>query len=79
MVNVHKLKGRMAEKGYTQRALAKKLGMSVNTMSSRLTLRTPFNTDEIEKMCDELDITSAEEKIDIFLPETSQNRDKIAV
>lgn len=79
MVNIHKLKGRMAEKGYTQRILAKRLGISDNTMSSRFKLRTAFKTDEIEIICNELGITSSEEKIDIFLPEVSRNRDIMAV
>ena len=78
MVNIHKLKGRMVEKGYTQCALAKSIGMSDNTLSSRMNLRTPFNTDEIERICDTLDIISDKEKIDIFLADTSQNRDEAA-
>ena len=76
MVNIHKLKGQMVEKGYTQGSLASSIGMSQNTMSSRMNLRTPFNTDEIELICDRLGITSAKDKIDIFLSTPSQNRDE---
>lgn len=79
MLNISKLRGHMAEKGYTQKMLAKKIGISANTMTSRMTRQTAFNTVEAERICDILCITDNEEKAQIFLWNPSQNRDGIAV
>ncbi len=76
MLNVNLLKGRMIEKGYSQRRLAQKIGISENTLSSRMCLHTPFNTDEIENICDALEIVKSEDKINIFLLLPSHNRDE---
>ena len=76
MLNVNLLKGRMTEKGYSQRRLAQKIGISENTLSSRMCLHTPFNTDEIENICNVLEITKPEDRINIFLSFSSQNRDE---
>lgn len=56
MVNVAELKAAMVRKGYTQKELASKLGMSEKTMYTRLKNEC-FGSDEIEKMMDILDIT----------------------
>ena len=45
---VNKLKGKIAEAGYSQRSLAAELGMSKNTLNSKVNGKIPFNTDEIE-------------------------------
>lgn len=76
MLNVNLLKGKMAEKGYSQKELAKAIGISDNTLSSRMCLHTPLNTDEIERICGVLDITESDDKINIFLHQSSQNRDR---
>lgn len=77
MLNVSLLRGRMAEKGLSQRQLAKAIGISDNTLSSRMCLHTPLNTDEIESICSVLNIVEPIDKINIFLHNPSQNRDKI--
>lgn len=64
---MNKLKGKMAEASLSQRNVAEILGMSQNTFSSRINGKTPFDTDEISKLCDILSIKSNDEKADIFL------------
>lgn len=63
----NKLKGKIVEKGYTQRSLAAALGMSKNTLNAKINGRVPFNTVEIERICKKLDIQSGSEKAEIFL------------
>lgn len=64
----NKLKGKIVEAGYTQRSLAKEVGMSKNTLNSKVNGKTPFNTDEIERICTSLSIVDPVEKASIFLP-----------
>lgn len=66
-MNIPKLKGLMAEKGITQKALAEKIGVSKNTISSRLKGKSKFNTEEIKHICSVLEIIDNEFKNDIFL------------
>lgn len=67
MLNKNLLKGAIARKGLTQRKLAKLIGMSENTLSSRMVGSSMFNTDEIDEICKILDINDNSEKADIFL------------
>ena len=60
-----------------QRKLARKIGMSPNTMSSRDNGKSEFNADEIDKICDELNIEDDHLKVKIFLYKSSQNRDEV--
>lgn len=64
----NKLKGKIVEAGYTQRSLAKEVGMSKNTLNSKVNGKIPFNTDEIERICTSLSIVDPVEKASIFLP-----------
>ena len=70
-----KLRGKIVEAGFSQRSLAKALGISKNTLNAKVNGRTPFNTDEIELICDKLGIRDGAEKAAIFLPEPSQKWD----
>lgn len=63
----NKLKGKIMEAGYSQRSLAMKLGMSKNTLNSKVNGKIPFNTNEIEKICVVLGIDDPLEKASIFL------------
>lgn len=63
----NKLKGKIVEAGYTQRTLAVELGMSKNTLNAKVNGKKPFNTIEIERICDKLGIDSGAEKAEIFL------------
>lgn len=70
-MNANKLRGRIAEAGYTQRKLAAAAKMSENSLSDKLNEKRPFNTDEILVICDLLHITDPVEKAQIFLSNPS--------
>ncbi|MDO5398962.1 MAG: helix-turn-helix transcriptional regulator [bacterium] len=76
MLNVDLLRARMVEKRYSQRSLARAIGMSENTLSSRMCLHTSLNTDEIDNICNVLGIIDPTDKINIFLRPSSQMRDE---
>lgn len=67
MANMMKLRGVMAERGITQRRLAKATGMSASNLSTKITGKNPFNVDEANKICEELGITDPALKCQIFL------------
>lgn len=75
MLNRNLLKSAMVRAGYTQGALAKRIGMSENTLSSRMLGASAFNIDEVDEICEALKIESNDEKVAIFLSASSQNRD----
>lgn len=66
-MNANALKGRIMEKGLTQGKLAEKIGISQNTMTSRICGHSSFRVDEVKKICCILGIESSEEKAKIFL------------
>ena len=66
-MDANKLKGKIIEAGFSQRSLAKELGMSKNTLNSKVNGKIPFNTVEIRRLCDILNIDSNDEKASIFL------------
>lgn len=63
----NKLKGKIAEAGFSQRSLAAELGISKNTLNAKVNGKKPFNTVEIELICQKLSIHEAAEKAAIFL------------
>jgi DNA-binding Xre family transcriptional regulator len=75
MLNKNLLKAAIAKAGYTQEKLAKSIGISSNTFSSRMVGTSCFNVDEIDKICSILNIVDNSEKADIFLSSISQNRE----
>lgn len=60
MILVNNLRAMMVQKGYTQSDIAKMLGISDNTLTSRLK-RGVFNSDEMYKLIDILDIKNPSE------------------
>lgn len=76
MLDKNLFKSAFVKKGYTQDTLAEALGVSPNTMSSRMTGKSCFNTEEIDRLCELLDITDNREKADIFLAAPSQKWEK---
>lgn len=76
MLNKYKLLEKIAEAGYTQRLLAKKMNISKNTLNAKINGKGYFDTKQIDEMCDILQITSDNDKILIFLAHSSQNRDE---
>lgn len=72
MVNIPKLRSRMALKGYTQRSLvaemrARGVKISENTFSAKMTGKSSFDCDVVDIMCDILEIEIPAEKGEIFL------------
>ena len=55
--NADRLRGRMAEKGYTIKSLSSKIGVHANTMSNKLFSLSYFTTAEIVLICKALDIS----------------------
>ena len=72
-----KLRGKIAEAQLTQRQLAKRIGMSVNTLTGKLNGSRPFKVGEVSAICDVLNIHDAEEIADIFLLRPSQKWDEV--
>ena len=70
-MNINRLRGIMAEQRYTQRDLARGIGIAENTLSNKLNGVTAFNTDEAVAICALLNINDPKEKVDIFLSEPS--------
>ncbi len=67
MVKVNLLRSRLALLGMSQADLADRIGMSKNTMSSRMTGKSSFNLEEVAAICEVLGIIKNEEKREIFL------------
>lgn len=72
MLNKRLLRAAMVKNDITQGQLAGLIGVSENTLSSRITGASCFNLDEIDKICEVLNITDNSEKVDIFLSTASQ-------
>lgn len=66
-MNVQKLKGVMAERGYNQRKLAREMGISEPTIYSKVK-KGVFGSDEIMRIMSILHL-SKEETCEIFLTE----------
>lgn len=71
MVNTLKLKARIIGEGYSQRSLAKAIGINKNTLNSKVNGNVQFNIDEVDKICEVLHINTADDKCAIFLQGTS--------
>ena len=67
MINVNLLKGKIVAAGYNQRGLAEKVGMSANSLNAKINGKKKFDTDEVFKICEALNITDPSEKCNIFL------------
>lgn len=76
MLNKNRLMGAIANSGLTQKELAKRIGVSKNTLNARINGKGYLNTNQIDKICEVLNIESDNEKVRIFLNGSSQNRDK---
>ena len=66
-MNANLLKGKIVAAGLTQYELAAKLGISKNTLISRLSGRSSFTLEEVKLICQLLPISDNAEKVDIFL------------
>ncbi|GFZ30745.1 hypothetical protein CSC2_12710 [Clostridium zeae] len=68
-MQINKLKARMIEQGYTQRRLADSMGITVQTLNSKINGRSVFSLNEAISISKILDIKNPEE---IFFTSTSQ-------
>ena len=66
MVDSGKIKALMLERGYSQRTLSTKMGMSVNSLNSKINNKNTFSVDEASKLCDLLKIVDCESRCRIF-------------
>lgn len=66
-MNKPKLLARVVEAGLSQKMLAERIGMSENTMSSRVCGLSEFKADEISAIASALAITDPAVIVDIFL------------
>lgn len=58
--NYSKLLGKIKECGLTQEQLAKEIGVNKATLSAKLNNKFNFNTDEMDAICEVLDISPEE-------------------
>ena len=70
-MNANLLKGKMAEKGVNQKELAKAIGISINSMSRKLSGKREFQLSEAVAISDFLQLENPGE---IFLVNKSQIR-----
>lgn len=68
MLNVNKVKGRMAELGFTQKDVAEALGISQPTACQKLNRVRPIDLAEAEKLANLLDITNDQFREYFFAP-----------
>lgn len=66
MIKANILKAKMIEKGIKADDLAKKLGIKKTSFYRRLNGHTQFGLDEVQKVCDILDLTD-QQVLQIFL------------
>ena len=57
----------MSRQGHTQRSFSRMIGMSKNTFNAKINGKRPFDTDEVERICQALSITDNTLKAQIFL------------
>lgn len=72
MVDVNRLRSRMALKGYTQKALVSEMNArgvktTENTFSSKMNGKSQFDCDDADVICEILEVETPAEKAEIFL------------
>lgn len=72
-MNTSLLRAVLAERGITQRELAKMVGMSANSMNRKITGKREFTVSEADKISTVLKIETPGK---IFLPDSSQTRNE---
>ena len=68
VINQNKFEGAIKSAGYTQERLAKEMGVSSNTVTTKKKKGT-FTLAQVEKICTILGIVKPEDKCEIFLPD----------
>ena len=69
MVDKNRLMGHIISKGYSQRTLSEKIGVSKNTLNSKINGHSSFDVDLIEKICDTLNmiLENSSKDVDIII------------
>lgn len=67
MLDAKKLKVKIFEAGMTQGELAEKIGVSQNTLTSKMSGKRDFTVGEIDRICTALQINDGAQKAQIFL------------
>ena len=67
MVNINKLKAKLAECGVTTKEYAEALNISVQALNKKFSGKVKFSIDDAEKTCAFLKIENPSEKCAIFL------------
>lgn len=67
MINRNKLLAKIVEAGMTQKTVAKSLGISLNTLNSKINGNGYFNTKQVVDLCKLLNIDDDNTKTSIFL------------
>lgn len=75
MLDKNKFRGAVAGAGLTQCELAKRIGISKNTLSSKVNGKGCFDVKQIDLICKALGIDDMTERAHIFLSNPSQNGD----
>ena len=70
-MKVNVIRSKMTLLGMSQAKVADKMGISVNTMSSRMQGHTSFTLKEVARLCEILEIQDPEEQKDIFFTAAS--------
>lgn len=76
MLDKNLLRAAIARAGMTQEKLAEAIGITSNTLTTKILGRSYFDTEEIDKICEVLSIEDNNEKAAIFLAQPSRNRDE---
>ncbi|WP_279166617.1 helix-turn-helix domain-containing protein [Thomasclavelia cocleata] len=76
-MNYNLLKAKMAECGITQVELAKRKNCSCNTINNIVNGRTVMTIPDVIFLCEQLKISTDEEKCKIFLNVPSLKRDEL--
>ena len=56
MTDTNKLKAILVENGLTQKQVAEKIGISSTSLNYKISNKRPFNSDEMFRLCDILNI-----------------------
>ena len=73
MVNLDKLKGRIVEERISRSELAEAMGITVQALNKKLSGKTKITFEDADVMVKVLRIDDYQDKINIFLQESSQN------
>ncbi len=66
MINTKLLKSYFVKNGFTQEEIAKKIGISSQSLSDKINNKVQFKVDEVSSLCEILEITHDKDNIFFF-------------